>query len=265
MTLGYLGAPAKTAERFVEDPFAVLPGARMYRTGDVVQRLASGDLEYIGRNDHQVKVRGHRIELGEIESRLAEHPAVAESCAAVRTRGEGDAYLVAYYTLRSGHSVTTTDLRKVLRASLPEYMLPQAFVELREMPRTLNGKVDRKALPEPFGNERALPGAVTPRTDNERLVARVWCDLMGRREVGVHDNFFDAGGHSLLVLKAIARIADETGARLGPRSFVVDTLEQLAAQLPASRAPGAGQNGTGGAERAEGAGLLGRLRQRLLG
>jgi amino acid adenylation domain-containing protein len=260
VTLGYLGRPEQTGARFVVDPFAG-SGRTMYKTGDMVRRLATGDLEYIGRNDHQVKLRGYRIELGEIEARLAEHPAIADACAEVRSRAGGDAYLATYYTLRPGHSVTTTDLRRELRASLPEYMLPQAFVELRELPRTLNGKVDRRALPEPFGSEAGLPGAVAPRTDNERLVARVWCDLVGRREVGVHDNFFDVGGHSLLVLKAISRIAEETGARLGPRSFVIDTLEQLAAQLPASRAPGAGEE----VREARTPGLLERLRQRVTG
>jgi amino acid adenylation domain-containing protein len=259
---GYLGRPELTATRFVDDPSSAT-GAKRYRTGDVVRRLETGDLEYLGRNDDQVKLRGYRIELGEVEARLREHPAVGDACAAVRPRAEGDSRLAVYYTLRAGRAVTTTDLRKLLRDALPEYMVPQAFVELRELPRTLNGKVDRKALPEPFGHEAARPTSVAPRTDNERLVARVWCDLIGRAEVSVHDNFFDVGGHSLLVLRAIARIAQETGARLGPRSFVVDTLEQLAAQLPATRAPGAMlvEDGGPGTPRRP----LERLRRRLFG
>jgi acyl-coenzyme A synthetase/AMP-(fatty) acid ligase len=268
VALGYLGRPEETARRFVDDPFAGSAGDKMYRTGDLVRRLADGSLEYVGRNDHQVKLRGHRIELGEIEARLAEHPAVAEACAVVRSRPQGDPLLVAYYTLRPDQVVTTTDLRKALRTTLAEYMVPQVFVELRHLPRTHNGKVDRKALPEPFHDDDAFPGAVPPRTDNERLVARIWCELIGRRHVGACDNFFDVGGHSLLVLKAIARIAGETGVRLGPRSFVFDTLEQLAAQLPATGAPGAELEGAVTNGRSAGGGRVGlitRLRKYLSG
>jgi amino acid adenylation domain-containing protein len=237
VALGYLHQPELTEQRFLPDPFRA-PPARMYRTGDVVRWRPTGHLEYIGRNDHQVKLRGYRIELGEIETRLAEHSAVREVCAVVRHQahreGGGDARLVAYYALHPGQAVTSTDLRKLLRSSLPEYMVPQAFLEIETLPRTPNGKVDRKALPAPFDEVRAEAQAAPPRTPNERLMAEIWSELLGRRALSVYDNFFEAGGHSLLVLQAISRIEKRTGRRLNPRGFVVDTLEQLAAQLPSS-------------------------------
>ncbi|MGO9838032.1 MAG: AMP-binding enzyme, partial [Polyangiaceae bacterium] len=213
------------------------------------------------------KLRGYRIELGEIEARLAEHPAVAHAVAVVREFKPGDARLVAYYTLHPGQTVTTTDLRKGLRGSLPEYMIPQAFVELDTLPLTPNAKVDRKALPAPFADVLPDASTVGPRTESERLVAEVWCDLLERRDVGIHDNFFEIGGHSLLVLQAISRIEQRTNVRIGPRAFVVDTLEQLAAQIPAR-----GISATSGRdpdERADAApgrrrSLLERVKRRLL-
>jgi amino acid adenylation domain-containing protein len=234
VALGYLDRAELTAERFVADPFGDA-GQRMYRTGDLARWRAWGELEYIGRNDTQVKLRGYRIELGEIESRLAEHPAVAHAVAVVRELKPGDARLFAYFTPRPGQTVTSTDLRKSLRGSLPEYMIPQAFVELAAMPLTPNAKIDRKALPEPFADARPEALTARPQTENERMVAEVWSDLLGRREVGLHDNFFEIGGHSLLVLQAISRIEERARVRLGPRAFVVDTLEQLAAQIPVRR------------------------------
>jgi hypothetical protein len=231
----------------------------------VVRWRPDGSIEYIGRNDHQVKLRGFRIELGEIETRLADHAALREVCAVVRQHDVGDARLVAYYALRPGQTVTTTDLRKHLRASLPDYMVPQAFVELPELPRTPNGKVDRKALPAPFA-ETAAVATVAPRTANEKLVAKVWCELLGRPSVDVHDNFFEIGGHSMLVLRSIARIEAETGTRLGPRAFVVDTLEQLAAQLPSERTPPQPPATPPTKPPAdEPRGLLGRVKRRIFG
>jgi hypothetical protein len=261
VALGYHGRRDLTEERFVANPFR--PG-RAYRTGDTVRLRRRGDLEYIGRNDHQIKLRGYRIECGEIEARLAEHPAVSEACAMLRPDAEGDARLVAYYTVRAGMTATATDLRKTLRRSLPDYMLPQALLELEALPRTANGKIDRNALPALFGETSPATDATPPRSANEKLVADVWCELLGRREVGVHDNFFEIGGHSLLVLQAIARIEHLTGIRLGPRAFVVDTLEQLSAQLPDSGGPRPSERSPDLAG-ATGKGLFERVKRRIFG
>jgi amino acid adenylation domain-containing protein len=263
VALGYLDRPELTQERFLPDPFAPA-GQRMYRTGDVVRWRDSGDIEYIGRNDHQVKLRGYRIELGEIESRMLEHPDIHQAVAVVREFHPGDSRLVAYFTVPPGRTVTGTDLRKMLRSSLPDYMVPQAFVELEGLPLTPNGKIDRKALPAPFDGARPEAVALPPRTDNERAVAEVWRDLLGRTDMSIHDNFFEIGGDSLLVLQAIARIEQRTGVRIGPRAFVVDTLEQLAAQLPVASAsddPAPKKSAT----RENGLSLIERLKRRFFG
>ncbi len=229
VTTGYLGRPELTAERFVADPFT---SGRMYRTGDVVRWLASGEIEYVGRNDNQVKVRGYRIELGEIDARIAELPSVLEACTTLIVRAADDVRLVAYFVHRPGQSITQTELRKHLRGVLPDYMVPQHFVELAALPRTPNNKIDRKALPPPFAEESKSVGFIAPRTPNEELLADLWKSALGVASVGVHDNFFNAGGHSLLVLQVMAEIEKHTGGRISPRSFVLDTLEQMAAQLP---------------------------------
>jgi amino acid adenylation domain-containing protein len=230
VALDYLGRPELTAERFVPDPFAGEPGARMYRTGDVVRLAEDLGLEYIGRNDHQVKLRGYRIELGEIEAALGRHPQVRQAVAAVKAERAADARLVAYIVF-SGDEATPSELRKHLRAELPEYMVPQLFVTLDALPLTNNGKVDRKALPDPFaeaatGNEREY---LAPRTDTERILAEVFADVLHVERVGLLDNFFELGGHSLLSIQAIHRIEQRTGVRLNPRSLVFDNLEQVAA------------------------------------
>jgi hypothetical protein len=237
VTTGYLGRPELTAERFVPDPFRAATGARMYRTGDVARWLPTGELEYVGRNDNQIKLRGYRIELGEIEARLGEIAAVLEACTSVVKRSADDARLVGYYVVRPGQSVTQTEIRKVLRKGLPDYMVPQHFVELPSLPRTPNGKIDRKALPTPFDEAPKESAFVAPRSDNERLLAAAWEKAIGVAKIGVHDNFFNAGGHSLLVLQVIAEVEKATGVRLQPRSFVLDTLEQMASQLPTAVIP----------------------------
>jgi amino acid adenylation domain-containing protein len=235
VALGYLGRPELTAERFVPVPPGLWPagdggGQKMYRTGDVGRWRADGRVECLGRKDFQVKVRGFRIELGEIEACLADHPAVREACAVVIEPRPHDAALVAYFVPKSGQSVTQTDLRYHLRGVLPDYMVPQQLVALEALPRTHNGKVDRKALPVPFEAPATNLEASPPRTAAERLVAEVWQELIGR-SVGAHSNFFESGGDSVRAVQAIAQIEARTGIRLSPRIFVVDTLAQIAAQL----------------------------------
>ncbi len=198
---GYSDRPALTAERFVPHPFSREPGARLYRSGDLARRLPDGQLEYLGRLDHQVKIRGFRIELGEIEAALAEHPAVRECVVVAREDAPGDKRLAAYLVV--GGETTTpaaNEWRDFLRARLPEHMIPSAFVELDALPLTAHGKVDRRALPAAAGaRPRSWKAFVAPRTPVERELARIWRELLGVAEVGVTDDFFDLGGHSLLL------------------------------------------------------------------
>ena len=238
---GYLNRPELTAERFVADPFSREPAARMYKTGDRVRRLPDGRLEFLGRLDHQVKIRGYRIELGEIEAALRLHPAVQDAVVAARDDGTGDKRLVAYVTASGPASVPTGELRSLLREKLPAYMLPSAFVPLDAFPVTPNGKVDRKALPIPDEPSRDTgDGYVGPRTPMEQLVADVWRQLFNLKQVGVHDNFFDLGGDSLLALQLDREIERATGHDL-PMTAIYDAptvagmAAILAGQTPGSR------------------------------
>ena len=231
---GYLGRPALTAERFVPDPFAPEPGARMYRTGDRVRRRADGTVEYLGRLDEQVKVRGFRVELGEIEVALRRHPAVADCAVVARGDGAGDRRVVAYVV----GPAEADELRAQLRQTLPEHMLPGAIVLLDALPLTPNGKVDRRALPEPEAAADA-ERYVAPRTPVEAVLAAIWAELLGCERVGVHDDFFELGGHSLLVTRVISRIRAAFGVGLAVRAaFEARTVELLARAVESSRAEG---------------------------
>ncbi|HEX7241304.1 MAG TPA: amino acid adenylation domain-containing protein, partial [Longimicrobiaceae bacterium] len=229
---GYMANPAATAERFVPDPFAAEPGGRMYRTGDRARWTADGELEYLGRADSQVKVRGFRIELGEIEAALRTHPAVREAVAVVREDAAGDRRIAAYVVADGGEAVSATELRAHLGARLPEYMVPGAFVALEQLPLTPNGKLDRLALPAP--GERAGAGAeyVAPRTPTEEAVAAAWAETLGIGRVGAHDNFFDLGGHSLLLVQLHSRLQERFGAGVSlAELFGHATLADLARRL----------------------------------
>ncbi|RKH33762.1 amino acid adenylation domain-containing protein [Corallococcus praedator] len=230
VTLGYLHRPELTQERFLPNPFR--QGERMYRTGDLARWLADGTVEYLGRNDSQVKLRGFRIELGEVEAALASHPSLAQAVALVREDRPGDRRLVAYLVSKPGQAYTDTELRKHLRSQLPQYMVPQHFVELEALPLTPNGKVDRKALPPPAGAARPTEDAfVAPRTEMEKQLARIWREVLGIAQVGVHDNFFNIGGHSLLSFQVVMRVQKELGQVLHPRTLLLNTLEQVASQF----------------------------------
>ena len=199
---GYLHRPDLTAERFIPNPFSPLPGARLYKSGDLARYLPNGDIEYFGRLDHQVKIRGFRIELGEIEALLASHPDVAHAVVIARQDHPGDSLLAAYLVPKPLHSLSAADLRARLKQKLPDYMLPAAFVFLDSLPLTPNGKIDRRALPPP---EQSRPDVettfVAPRTEAERTIAAIWKQVLNVEEVGVNDNFFDLGGHSLAVIQ----------------------------------------------------------------
>jgi hypothetical protein len=183
----------------------------MYRTGDLVRQRADGELEYVGRMDQQVKVRGYRIELGEIEAVLSRHEAVQEAVVVARTEAGGEqrlaGYVVPQTTGDETGTVATSELRAYLRERLPEYMVPQTLVLLAELPLTPNGKIDRKALPAPEG-----PGSqetltyVAPRTELEQQIAGIWQTVLGVEKVGMHDNFFDLGGHSILLIEASSKL-----------------------------------------------------------
>ncbi|WP_338868509.1 amino acid adenylation domain-containing protein [Myxococcus stipitatus] len=208
---GYWEQPGLTAERFVPHPFSAEPGARLYRTGDLARYAADGTLEFIGRNDTQVKIRGHRIELDEIRAKLLEHADVR--AVELLVRGEGSArQLVAYLTLVTPGAVGEEALRQHLRQHLPPYMVPSAFVVMDAFPLTPNGKVDRKALPPPGESRRdTADGFIAPRGDTERKLAGIFEELLGTSPIGAFDSFFDLGGHSLLAVRLVAKIREHFG------------------------------------------------------
>jgi amino acid adenylation domain-containing protein len=237
---GYLGRPQLTAERFVADPFSEVPGARMYRTGDLAKLRSDGAILYLGRLDFQVKIRGFRIELGEIEAELQKHPAVRQAVVAVAQHESGDHRLVAYVVFAAGEEATTSELRKFLRQQLPDYFVPSLFVPLDAIPLTESNKVNRRALPSPLGVVQSTTRRVPPRTPAEEAVAAIWREVLGTPDISVHDNFFEAGGHSLLSLKVIARIEQQMGVRISAPRLMMDTLEQIALACdPGSSRPAA--------------------------
>jgi amino acid adenylation domain-containing protein len=233
---GYLCRPDLTAERFVPDPFGGDHGGRLYRSGDLVRWLPDGSLDFLGRLDNQVKVRGYRIELGEIEAALGALPGVREAVVIAKSDR-----LIAYVT---GEAPDTADLRQTLREKLPEFMLPSAIVALPALPLTPSGKVDRKALPEP--DSGPAPGFVAPRTAVEEVLAEIWAELLGIAHIGVHDNFFERGGHSLLAVLLMARIEKRLGKTLPLAAlFSAPTLEALAALAETAGGHPAGRKGRG--------------------
>ncbi len=222
---GYLNRRGLTADKFVPDPFSATAGARMYRTGDLARFRADGDLEFLGRIDHQVKIRGYRIELGEIEARMLLHPSVSEAVVVARRDSSGGKRLVAY--LVSG--AEAGEVREFVARALPEYMVPTAWVVLPEMPLTAAGKVDRDALPEPSGDRDAsMGGYVAARTPVEAELAEIWEQTLGVDRVGVHDDFFDLGGDSILAIQIVAH-ARRAGLALSVRQvFERRTVGSLA-------------------------------------
>jgi amino acid adenylation domain-containing protein len=237
LAAGYLNRPELTAEKFVPHPFSTEPGARLYRTGDLARYLPDGRIEFLGRRDAQVKVRGFRIELGEIESVLAQHTQVRESTVVVREDVPGDKRLVAYVVAKDAESPPDTSaLRAWMKERLPEYMVPPAYVVLEAMPLSPNGKVDRKALPEPDGSRSDEAGFEAPRTDTEVKLADIWRSLLGLERVGLRDDFFELGGHSLLATQVVVRIREAFHMELPLRElFDTPTLAALAGRIDASR------------------------------
>ncbi len=225
---GYHNQPTLTADRFIPDVFSRIANARLYRTGDRVRYLPDGNIEFIARLDHQVKIRGYRIELGEIERTLQQNPAVGECVVIVREDVIGEKVLVAYVTSKSPD--VAGKLRSFLKQQLPPHMIPGAIIALHTFPLTPNGKLDRKALPAPDGQLLEYGKLyVAPRTSSEHALAEVWRDVLGVSKIGVHDDFFDLGGHSLMVVRLIYAINRRHKVNLGVAEiFRNPTVEQLA-------------------------------------
>ena len=230
---GYLGRPDLTAEKFIPDPFSVAPGACMYRTGDIARFLPDGRIDFLGRIDHQVKIRGYRIELGEVEAALNEHPLVKTCVVVARAEVDDDKRLVAYVVAHEGEKPGQLELQSFLRARLIEQMVPSAFVLLAEMPLTPNGKINRRALPAPEISRPELEQRyVAPRNDIEVALVDLWQEVLGINPIGVSDNFFDLGGHSLKATRLLAKVRSIFRTQL-PLSVVFEatTIEALACAL----------------------------------
>jgi amino acid adenylation domain-containing protein len=241
LCVGYARAPEVTAEKFLPDPFSGRPGARLYATGDRGRYRADGNMEFLGRLDFQVKVRGYRIELEEIETALLRHPGVREAVVLARDDGQGDKRLVGYIVPAGHPAPAAGELREALQQVLPEYMVPWTFVVLEALPLTTNGKVDRRALPAPHVLERS--GAyLAPRTELERAIAAVWQEVLGLPRIGVHDNFFESGGSSLLIAKLHSRLKSAVGLDIPVMElFRYPTIEALARKLAEEPRPEAPQ------------------------
>ncbi|MGR9134010.1 non-ribosomal peptide synthase/polyketide synthase [Rhizobium leguminosarum] len=233
---GYLNRPDLTAERFLADPFSGKAGARMYRSGDLARYLPDGNLEFLGRNDDQVKIRGFRIEPGEIAARLLEHELVGDAAVVAHADAAGDKRLVAYVVAKTTDGSAEADgaglaasLRAHLGGLLPDYMVPSAFVRLEALPLTVNGKLDRKALPVPDDDAYARRAYEAPQGEIETLLAGIWAELLGVERVGRHDNFFELGGHSLLAVRVLVRLTEALAVEL-PLAilFAKPTLADLA-------------------------------------
>ncbi|MGC2062519.1 MAG: amino acid adenylation domain-containing protein [Thermodesulfovibrionales bacterium] len=229
---GYLNRPELTAERFIPDPFSRVPGARLYRTGDLARYLPDGNIEFLGRIDHQVKIRGFRIELGEIETMLRSHAGVKDAVVAAREDGSGEKRLVAYVVPAEEHG-PIDELRRFLIERLPDYMVPSAFVIMEALPLMPNGKMDRKALPDPAHTRPEIKEAyVAPRTPAETVLVDIWCEMLRMEEVGVLDNFFELGGRSLQVTQVVSRLREVFLVELPLLSFFESpTIEGLVKTL----------------------------------
>ncbi|MEC4891787.1 MAG: amino acid adenylation domain-containing protein [Oscillatoria sp. PMC 1051.18] len=234
---GYLNQPELTIEKFIPNLYRDEPGARLYKTGDLARYLPNGNIEYLGRIDHQVKLRGFRIELGEIEALLTQHPGVQQAVVLVREDVPDNKRIVAYVVgnlssddIPNQKQVpTTSELRNFLKEKLPEYMLPSAFVMLEAMPLTPNGKVDRRALPAPEGRPELEEAYVRPQTEAEQIIAAVWQEILQLEKVGINDNFFSLGGHSLLLVKIQAKLNEIFEQKLSVIDiFKYPTIQTLA-------------------------------------
>ena len=238
---GYLNRPELTQERFIPDPFDARPGARLYKTGDRARFLADGNIEYLGRNDNQVKLRGFRIELGEITAALLTHPLVQDAVVVLREDGRGEGRLVAYLVSAPDIALPIPEVRDYLKAQLPDYMVPSQFEVLETLPRLANGKLDRRALPVSESTGLLDEGKyLAPRNSVEERLVAIWEQLLDRGPIGIRDNFFDLGGHSMLLIRLIVQIEKVFGQRLPVATIMASpTVEALGAVLARTKQSGA--------------------------
>jgi amino acid adenylation domain-containing protein len=252
---GYLNRPELTGEKFVPDPCGAQPGARLYRTGDLARALPDGSLEFCGRIDHQVKLHGYRVELGEIEAALLGHGAVREAAVLAREDAAGGKQLVAYVAGDAAQpalfaeALSPAGLREYLKERLPPYMVPGAFVLLERLPLSANGKVDRQALgAAPVESAAPRRAFVAPRTQTEKTLASIWSALLEQDEIGIHDDLFDLGAHSLMAMRALTRMREAFGVDLALRNLferpTVAALAELADALSSLRGEGAAGGGS---------------------
>lgn len=236
---GYLNRADLTNQKFLPNPFQEAGGGRLYKTGDLAQYLPDGNIEFLGRIDDLVKIRGFRVELGEVEAVLSKHPQINQAVAKVHGESAREKYLVAYFVPIVGETITVEQLRTFLTEQLPDYMIPSAFVEMESFPLTPNGKVNRRALPEPTTSRPELGQTfVEPRTPTEEILAGIWRDVLGLEQVGIYDNFFDLGGHSLLATQVIALTRKAFGIELPLLSlFESPAIAPLAQKIATAKAP----------------------------
>jgi len=226
---GYFNLPAMTQEKFLPDPFSDIPGARMYRTGDLVQQTEEGKLEFLNRVDSQVKIRGFRIELGEIESAISQFSTIKNNVTIVREDIPGDKKLVAYI-IKEDEEVDIVDLRQFLKTKIPDYMVPSAFVFIDQFPLTPNGKIDRKVLPTPVdAAPQQTKNYIAPQTETEKKLAAIWSDVLKIKQIGIDEDFFEIGGHSMVAVTLMVKIEKQLGVRL-PLAILFDnsTIQDMA-------------------------------------
>lgn len=247
---GYLHQPKLTAEKFIPHPFSNEPDARLYRTGDLGRYLPDGSIEFLGRVDRQVKVRGYRIEPGEIQTVLENHQAIRNSAILTHNDISGNKQLIAYVVPHDGHAISVTTIRQFLQEKLPNYMVPSTFIILEGLPLTPNGKIDYKSLPVPEGDRPDLEQSFTaPRTQTEEVIAKIWAQSLGLKLVGIHDNFFELGGHSLLAMQIISQVREMFQIELPVDSLfkystVADAAKYIETIYWVTQAPQISQNTT---------------------
>jgi amino acid adenylation domain-containing protein/non-ribosomal peptide synthase protein (TIGR01720 family) len=235
---GYWQRPELTAEKFISHPWCNTENACLYKTGDLVRYLSSGDIEYLGRLDQQVKIRGFRVELGEIEAVLSQHLNILQVSVQVLTNDLGHKQLVAYVVMIDNKEIRPNDVKAFLANRLPDYMIPVIFVPLQELPLTLNGKIDRRALPVPDLAESIAANYVAPRTELEKTLAAIWAEVLGVAQVGIFDNFFELGGHSLIATQLISRIRSTCKVEVSLHTlFTFPTITALAVEIDQTSTP----------------------------
>jgi aspartate racemase len=239
---GYLNQPKATAEKFIPNPFSSRPGGRLYKTGDLARYRPDGSIEFLGRNDDQVKVRGFRVELAEVEMALSQHPDVENATVVARADASDARQLVAYMVPREGAVAPSLGvMRRFLQQRLPDYMVPSSFIVLDKLPLSANGKVDRRLLPQPDNGRPALDHRfVAPRDETEEKLAEIWVELLRRDQIGIHDNFFELGGHSLLATRIMSHVEAAFGVSLPLHLFFeTPTVSDMAEAIRQQRANGA--------------------------